>query len=173
MDFSTGEDGVHNLSLKNLSSKGLDLLLKMINLSLIVELPKSWKSAVMTMIPKKESNSNNPNEDRPNSLLSCIGKLAERLIRLYFFLESNNFLSPPQSGFRICRGTGGNLLFMIQKIQESLSRGNKVCGNYFDISKAFGKVWQAGLIYKLIYLKVPTNIIRLGINKHLKLANFG
>ena len=73
MDSSTGEDGVHNLSLKNLSSKDLDLLLKTINLSLIVELLKSWKSAVMTMIPKKESNSN---EDRPISLLSCIGKLS-------------------------------------------------------------------------------------------------
>ena len=114
------------------------------------------------MIPKKESNSNNPTEYRPISLLSCIGKLAERIIknRLYFFLESNNLLSPAQSGFRNCRGTGDNLLFMTQKIQESLNRGKKVCGIYFDISKAFDKVWHAGLIYKLIYLKVPTYIIR-------------
>ena len=36
----------------------------------------------------------------------------------------------------------------------------KVCGIYFDISKAFDKVCHAGLIYKLIYLKVPTYIIR-------------
>jgi hypothetical protein len=161
-DSSPGEDGVHNRFLKNLSSKGLDLLLKMINLSLVVGLPKSWKSAVVTMIPKKESNSNNPTEYRPISLLSCIGKLAERIIknRLYFFLETNNLLSPAQSGFRNCRGTGDNLLFMTQKIQESLNRGKKVCGIYFDISKAFDKVWHAGLIYKLIYLKVPTYIIR-------------
>jgi hypothetical protein len=152
----------HNRFLKNLSSKGLDLLLKMINLSLVVGLPKSWKSAVVTMIPKKESNSNNPTEYRPISLLSCIGKLAERIVknRLYFFLESNNLLSSAQSGFRNCRGTGDNLLFMTQKIQESLNRGKKVCGIYFDISKAFDKVWHAGLIYKLIYLKVPTYIIR-------------
>jgi hypothetical protein len=47
-DSSPGEDGVHNRFLKNLSSKGLDLLLKMINLSLVVGLPKSWKSAVVT-----------------------------------------------------------------------------------------------------------------------------
>ena len=49
---------------------------------------------------------------------------------------------------------------MTQKIQENLNRGKKVCGIYFDISKAFDKVWHAGLIYKLIYLKVPTYIIR-------------
>jgi hypothetical protein len=52
-DSSPGEHGVHNRFLKNLSSKGLDLLLKMINLSLVFGLPKSWKSAVVTMIPKK------------------------------------------------------------------------------------------------------------------------
>ena len=161
-ESSPGEDGVHNRFLKNLSPKGLELLLKMINLSLVVGLPKSWKSAVVTMIPKKESNSSNPTDYRPISLLSCIGKLAERIIknRLYSFLESNKLLSSAQSGFRNFRGTGDNLLFMTQKIQESLNRGKKVCGIYFDISKAFDKVWHAGLIYKLIYLKVPTYITR-------------
>jgi len=71
------------------------------------------------MIPKKESNSNNPTEYRPISLLSCIGKLAERIIknRLYSYLENNNLLSSAQSDFRNFRGTGDNLLFMTQKIQ--------------------------------------------------------
>ena len=114
------------------------------------------------MIPKKEFNSTNPAEYRPISLLSCIGKLAERIIknRLYGFLESNKLLSHAQSGFRNSRGTGDNLLFMTQKIQESLNRGKKFCGIYFDISKAFDKFWHAGLIYKLIYLKIPMYIIR-------------
>ena len=49
---------------------------------------------------------------------------------------------------------------MTQKIQESLNRGKKVFGIYFDISKAFENVWHVGLIYKLIYLKVPMYIIR-------------
>jgi hypothetical protein len=161
-DSSPGEDGIQNRFLKKLSSKGLDLLLKMINLSFDVGLPKEWKSAIITMIPKKELNSNNHTEYRPISLLSCIGKLAERLIknRLYTYLESNKLLSFAQSGFRNFRGTGDNLLYMTQKIQECLNRGKKVCGIFFDISKAFDKVWHAGLIYKLIYLKVPMYIIR-------------
>ena len=145
-----------------MSPKGLELLLKMINISLVVGLPKSWKIAVITMIPKKETNSNNPTEYRPISLLSCIGKLAEWIIknRLYSYFENNNLLSSAQSVFSNFRGTSDNLLFMTQKIQESLYRGKKVCGIYFDISKAFDKVWHAVLIYKLIYLKVPTYIIR-------------
>ena len=49
---------------------------------------------------------------------------------------------------------------MTQKIQESLNRGKKVCGIYFDFSKAFDKVGHAGLVFKLICLKVPMEIIR-------------
>ena len=50
-----------------------------------------------------------------------------------------------------------NLLFMTQKIEESFSRGKKVCGLNFDISKAYD---NAGIIYKLILFKVPNYIVR-------------
>jgi hypothetical protein len=114
------------------------------------------------MIQKKDVKSNNYADYRPISLLSCVGKLAERVIknRLYNFLESKNLIIKEQSGFRNKRGTADNLLFMTQKIQECLNIGKKVCGIFYDISKAFDKVWHAGLIYKLIYLGVPKYIIR-------------
>ena len=68
--------------------------------------------------------------------------MAERVIknRLYSFLEGKNLIINEQSGFRNKRGTADNLLFMTQKIQECLIRGIKVCGIFFDISKAFDKV---------------------------------
>ena len=59
------------------------------------------------------------------------------LLKIFVFLESNKLLSSVHSGFRNYRGTGNNLLIMIQKIKESLNRGKKVCGIHFDISKAF------------------------------------
>ena len=159
---SPGEDGVHNIFLKRLTLKGIYLTLKLINLSLETGLPEAWKSAIITMIPKKEANSSDPADYRPISLLSCIGKLAERVIknRLYSFLESNNLITNVQSGFRKHRGTSDNLMFMTQKLQENLNRGKKALGIFFDISKAFDKVWLAGLLYKLIYLKVPMYLIR-------------
>ena len=136
----------------------------MINLSLVVGLPDSWKVATITMIPKKISGSSNPDDYRGISLLSCVGKLAERVVRnrLYRFLESNKLIINEQSGFRNNRGTADNLVFMTQKIQERLGRknGSKACGVFFDISKAFDKVWHAGLIYKLVYLGVPIYLIR-------------
>ena len=88
--------------------------------------------------------------------------MAERVIknRLYSFIETEKLVVKGQSGFRNNRGTWDNLLFMTQKIEESLSRGKKLCGLNFDIFKAFDKVWHAGIIYKLILLKVPKYIVR-------------
>ena len=161
-DSSPGEDGIHNRFIKNLSPNGINILLRLINMSLEVGLPHAWKSAVITMIPKKELNSSDHLDYRPISLLSCIGKVAERLVRnrLYFYLESNRLISNVQSGFRNLRGTCDNLLMVTQKVTECLNRGKKAVGIFFDISKAFDKVWHAGLIYKLIKLKVPMYLVK-------------
>ena len=45
-------------------------------------LPKSWKTAQVTPILKKGKPAGNPKSYRPISLTSCIGKVAERMIRL-------------------------------------------------------------------------------------------
>ena len=55
---SPGEDNIHNLFLKNLQTGALEKLLELVNLSLADGLPDAWKTASMTMIPKKENNSN-------------------------------------------------------------------------------------------------------------------
>ncbi len=53
-----------------------------------------------------------------------------------------------------------NLVFFTQKISETLNREKKACGIFFDISKAFDKVWHNGLIYKLINLNVPSYMLK-------------
>ena len=159
---SPGEDNIHNLFLKNLPTGALEKLLELVNLSLAEGLPDAWKTASITMIPKKENNSNSPSDYRPISLTSCVGKLTERVVkgRLYKFLEGKNLIVKEQSGFRNKRGTADNLISMTQKIKECLNRKKKALGIYFDISKAFDKVWHAGLLYKLVYLGVPLYLIR-------------
>ena len=79
---------------------------------------------------------------------------------LHRFLESKNLIVKEQSGFRNKRGTADNLLFMSQKIRECILRDRMVCGIYFDISKAFDKVWHDGLIYKMICLGVPLYMVK-------------
>lgn len=138
------------------------LLLKIVNTALERGLPVAWKRANITMIPKKSSGTSCPSDYRTISLTSCVGKLCERIVknRLYAYLEEHRLIINEQSGFRNKRGTGDNLLFVTQKISEWLKRGKKACGILFDISKAFDKVWHAGLIYKLINLKVPHYLIK-------------
>ena len=159
---SPGEDNIHNLFLKNLPIRALEKLLELVNLSLAEGLPDAWKTASITMIPKKENKSSSPSDYRPISLTSCVGKLVERIVkaRLYSFLEGKNLIVKEQSGFRNKRGTADNLISMTQKIKECLNRKKKALGIYFDISKAFDKVWHAGLLYKLVYLGVPLYLIR-------------
>ena len=76
------------------------------------------------MIPKKTLRSTDPSDNRPISLLSCISKVLERIVktRLYKFLENFDVILKQQSGFRNNRGTADNLLFFTQKISENLKK---------------------------------------------------
>ena len=62
---------------------------------------------------------------------------------MYDFLTDNNFLSPNQSGFR-SGDSYINQLFSINN--EILNAFDKVREILLDISKAFDKVWDDGLI---------------------------
>ena len=79
--------------------------------------------------------------------------------RLYKFLCDNNILIEEQSGFRRYRRTADNLFFLTQKIAESFNRGKRALCIFFDICKAFDKVWHNGLIYKLAKAGVPDYLI--------------
>lgn len=103
-----------------------------------------------------------PNSYRPISLISCLGKLVERVVskRLVKYLEDNKILACQQSGFRSRRRTTDNLAFFSQKIAETLCRKKKLVSLSFDIQAAFDTVWHTGLLYKMIDKSVPNYIIR-------------
>ena len=91
--------------------------------------------------------------------------------RLYSYLEVNNLLVKQQSGFRNARGAADNLMTITQKISEKLYTGNDSLGIFFDISKAFDRVWHKGLIGKMLKMKIPLHIIRV-ITKFLEKREF-
>ena len=161
-DSSAGMDLLHNQMLRNLPYNALEEMRHLFNKSITQNrIPEIWKTAKITLIPKKQENKSDPNSYRPISVSSCAGKILERVIcsRLYYFLESNKLLTKNQSGFRKHRRTSDNLFFMTQKVAESFNRGKSVCALFFDISKAFDKVWHDGLVYKLIKLNVPPYLV--------------
>lgn len=157
-----GPDEIHNLYLKNLPPHFLNYLLVLFNSCVRNNCyPEVWKLALVKMLPKKNSNLSEPSSYRPISITSCLGKLYERLIanRLREFLESKNILTKIQSGFRTQRSTTDNILFLTQKITESFNNKKNLIATFFDISKAFDKVWHQGLIYKMHKYNIPKYII--------------
>lgn len=159
---SSGIDGINNFHLKNSTIKMKELLLLLYNKTLMEgKIPLNWKKTIITMIPKKNDDKNDPKNYRPISLTSCIAKLGEKLmsIRIKEHLRKNKIIIKQQSGFRQHRQTKDNLIHLTQKILESFNRQKKVLAIFFDISQAFDKVWHDGIIYKLINHNFPSYII--------------
>ena len=161
-----GPNLITNKTIKALDTNGKNYLLNLINNSFNNNsiLP-SWKTAKVTMIPKKPNDRHNPANYRPISLTNTIVKIAEKLIkyRLVYFLENNNIFIKQQSGFRSHRNTTDNIFYFKQKCLEAFGKKHsnatmKVGGILFDIEKAFDKVWHEGLLYKMHQLKVPKKI---------------
>ena len=114
--------------------------------------PCHVKKATIIPIHKKGKNKKNPNSYRPISLLSCLGKLLEKVTnrRLLSFLEDNNVLSQTQTGYRKHRSTEDQLALIAQDIENAFQEKKKVVAIFFDLTKAFDKVWREGLLLKVL-----------------------
>ena len=118
--------------------------------------PAMWKKATIISIHKKGKDKKNPNSYRPISLLSCLGKLLEKVInrRLLSFLEDNNVLSQTQTGYRKHRSTEYQLGLIAQEIENAFQEKKKVVAVFFDLTKAFYKVWREGFLLNVLQSRV-------------------
>ena len=88
---------------------------------------------------------------RPISLLSCVGKLFEKVIFKYTFnfIRDNNLITTKQSGFKPGDSTVYQLTHVYHLFAEALDKKKDARIVFCDISKAFDRVWHAGLLHKL------------------------
>lgn len=148
---AVGPDLVHNKILKAAVDVVSDPLSKLFSRSLAEgKFPKAWKVAHVTPVYKKGEKSLCTNY-RPISLLSCIGKVMEKCIQTHMFtyLTDHNLLTVSQSGFIPGDSTVFQLLGIYDDLCQSLDKQCTSQAIFFDISKAFDRVWHRGLIYKL------------------------
>ena len=68
---------------------------------------------------------------------------------LFNHLRDNNLLSSLQSGFIPGDSTINQLTFLFNIFCQALDSGKEVRAVFCDISKAFDRVWHAGLLLKL------------------------
>ena len=112
--------------------------------------PTSWKSAITMPMYKKGPKELSSNYS-PISLLSCIGKIMDRLIykHIYNNLISKNLIYEKQPGFLTGHSTVYQLIDIFHQICQGIDTKSYTCMIFCDISKAFDRVWHRGLLFKL------------------------
>ena len=148
---ASGPDDFSHILLKKLKMEIIKPLLTIFNKSLeLGQFPKQWKHAHVIPIFKKGDNFR-PENYRPVSLLSCIGKVFERVVFKYIYnhLHAYDLLYDLQAGFRPGHSTVTQLIEIYHNVCLALENKELSCFTFCDISKAFDRVWIKGLIFKL------------------------
>lgn len=151
---SAGEDNIPTRLLKLVAAEIAPSLSQLINISFDrADQPQDWRDATVTPIHKKGPK-NVPTNYRPISLLSVTSKVQERIVhdRLYKHIEPH--LPVDQSGFRKADGTELQLLRLVHEISAHRDNGQAAAVCFFDLSKAFDRVWHRGLLLKLEHFGV-------------------
>ena len=160
---STEPDGIHNRCLKNFTKSLISHLTALFNLIICTGyIPQQWKRANIILILKPHKDKHQPSSYRPISLLSCLGKLLEKIIkkRLMEELERRRILPAHQAGFRPHKSSMYNAIRLERYANQALGERRQAAVIFFDIKAAFDSVWHEGLIYKINDLKLPEYLLR-------------
>jgi retron-type reverse transcriptase len=157
-----GHDGITNKILKNLPSSYLPLLSNLFNSCLSLSyFPSIWKHANIILLPKPSKPSSDPNSYRPISLLSSLGKLFERTVLARLKEAVTDVIPDHQMGFRERHSATHQLVRLIEKVAENLSRQTSTAAVFLDVEKAFDRAWPEGLIHKLSNFPIPIYITKI------------
>ena len=79
---------------------------------------------------------------RPNSILPCISKIIEKVFynQLSLYLESNDFITPSQFGFRKRYNAELAVTLLTDNIRRAMDRGELTGAVFIDLQKAFNTV---------------------------------
>lgn len=155
-----GHDQITNKALKHLPQSASTIIANIFTACLRLSyFPKSWKRAVIIMIPKPKKDHMIPNNHRPISLLTSLSKIFEKLILTRLKIH----ISPrcEQHAFRSGHSTTTQLVTLIDDLSSNHSNKDKTAAIFLDIEKAFDRVWHEALLYKLIHTGVPTYIVKI------------
>ena len=99
----------------------------------------------------------------PVSVLSVVTKVFEKLVnnRVVDHLEKCGLFSDFQYGFRSSRSTADLLTVVSDRIARAFNRSGATRAVALDISKAFVRVWHAGLLDKLASYGISSQIFGL------------
>ena len=149
---ASGPDRIPVTVLKNCEPEFSFILAQLFNLCLREScFPSCWKVSSVVPVFKNGGDRSKPRDYRPVSLLSVVSKVFERLINntLMKHLEDTGLFSDFQYGFRSSRSTGDLLTVVTDRVARALNKTGATRAVALDISKAFDRVWHAGLLQKI------------------------
>jgi hypothetical protein len=113
--------------------------------------PAQWKVAQIILILKPGKSLNDPTSYRPISLLPILSKVFQKLLlnHLIPLIAHQKLIPNHQFGFRQRHSTIHQTHRILHKINEALNDKHYCSAVFLDISQAFDKVWNTGLLYKL------------------------
>ena len=161
---SPGIDNILNEHIKTTMSLFLPIYIKLFNIVFYSGIvPDSWSGGDILPIYKNKGNVNSPENYRPITLLSCLGKVFTSIInnRLSTFAEKYETICPNQAGFRKGLSTIDNLFIIQSLIEISKSYKNKLFCAFIDFKQAFDNVWRGGLWTKLRSYNVNGKCLKL------------
>lgn len=126
-------------------------------------IPEEWTIGKIKPIYKNKGDTTDPNNYRPITLLSCLGKLFTFLLseRLSAFVEENQILQENQAGFRHGYSTSDHIFALHALVELMRYEKKKLFCSFIDFSKAFDSVWRVGLWRKLLNNDINGNFFQI------------
>ena len=126
-------------------------------------LPEVWSVGMIKPIYKQKGEKSNPENYRPITLVSCVGKLFTSILsnRLYTYVESNNVFTNTQAGFRKGYSTTDNIFILYSRIEMLNYRKKKLFCAFIDLKQAFDTVWRDGLWWKMVNCNINGKCLTL------------
>ena len=149
---ASGPDCIPVVVLKNCESELSYILAALFNKCLKEScFPDCWKVSLVVPVFKNVGERSTAKKYHPVSLLSVVSKVFEKLVnnRIADHLEQCGLLSDFQYDFRSSRSTADLLTVVSDRITRAFNRSGTTRAVALDISKAFDRVWHAGLLHKL------------------------
>ena len=113
--------------------------------------PDCWKVSLVVPVFKNVGERSIAKNYRPVSVLSVFSKVFEKIVnnRIVNHLEKCGLFSDFLYGFRSSRSIADLLTVVSDRIAWDFNRSGDTRAVALDISKAFDRVWHAGLLHKL------------------------
>ena len=143
-----GPDGIHPWLIGHAPEPAIRVLARVFDFLWVNGvLPTQWKVANLFVLYKGAGDRSRADSYRPISLTSVVCKLYERLILAR--MVASFHLDPAQAGFRAGFSCLDQVYQVVDRVYDAFDRLSEVDYAFLDLSKAFDRVWHAGLLHKL------------------------